>query len=487
MDNLASKISIDHRCSIPLGQQLYNELYRLILSKQIPAGTALPASRHMAQLIKISRSTVVSTYEQLRLDGYVCGEGRNGTRVLPLKGEKDQFDSSQPKKSPSYAADKLSIFAQSLLSQVVFNAARPNHEFDLYPWDLAWEELPRRLWGRELEKLLQADNSCLFEYSAEPRGLPALRAAIANHVKRSKGIAASVDQVLIVSGWQQALDLIVRIHLNEGDIVAVENPSYPIARRAFWACGAQICPIDVDEDGMNIDQLMKIRPAPKLVQICVSHQFPTGAILSASRRLQLLKWAAECDSIIIEDEHDSDFRYTDHPVPALKTLDRLGSVITQGTFAKSFFPALGLGFMIVPDRFIDVYSRAKAVTSEPVAAVIQQLVANLIDSGDFERHLKRMRGIYDERRRALLAALEKHLGKRVEVFGETVGVHIMIRLESRLTSHEIVSAASKAGVGLIDTSAYYFDEPRQREFVLGYSKLSALQIEEAIRRFSRLI
>lgn len=488
MDDLVARISINQHGSSPLGQQLYTQLYRLILSGDIAAGEPLPTSRALSRALGISRVTVTDTYEQLKADGYVSAQSRKGTRVStklpPAVGEPAGADL---KRSPTYPVDKFSAFAQSLITQRQVFPTTERMELPLYSWDIAFDEFPLRKWSIAWSKMLRNAEQPLLEYPKDPRGLPALRRALAANLKLNKGINVSADEIIIVSGWQQGLDLLLRIHARPNDAVAIENPSFPMVWRSAWAQGAEIRPINVDEDGLKVSDLTAGRVPPKIVYVTPSHQFPTGAVMSPARRMELLRWARSCDAVIVEDEHDSSLRFTGHPIPALKTLDEYGSVLYLGSFSKALFPSVGLGYIIVPPRLVQIYSHAKAVTSDDIAPLMQQFLANLISDGELDRHLKRMKSIYAERRHALLSALEKRLGKRMQISGDRAGLHFIVKLESKLSTSEIVAAAKEAGVGLVDSSQYYFDRPPLREFVVGFAGLTPAKIQEAVRRLAAII
>jgi GntR family transcriptional regulator/MocR family aminotransferase len=326
----------------------------------------------------------------------------------------------------------------------------------------------------------------LFDYPADQLGYKPLREAIARALYRSRGITCSADQIIILTGLPQALNLLARIHLDRGDLVAGENPGYPPAWKTFEMEGATISPIAVDEHGINVAQLSMLNERVRLVYTTPTHQFPTGALLSLSRRLELLSWASKMGTLIVEDEHDSEFSYG-KPAPALKALDKNDLVVFIGTFAKVLFPSLAIAYMVIPECLVDVYAKARELSSDQVPLIVQATLREFMHSGLLSRHIRRMRTIYGLRRTALLQAFNQHFAGRVKVQGFESGLHMLARFDTTLSSREIVERAREAGIGLIAMSDYYYGPAPEGEFVMGYADLSERKIDEGVEKLSRII
>ncbi|MGH9800054.1 MAG: PLP-dependent aminotransferase family protein, partial [Blastocatellia bacterium] len=332
----------------------------------------------------------------------------------------------------------------------------------------------------------RTDRAGLLDYATDSRGDQKLRAAICNYLGRSRAVRCSVDQVIIINGSQQAIDLATKILIDRGDTVAVENPGYLGARRAFLAQGAKLVPIPVDENGIVVEKLeSKAASQSKLIYVTPSHQFPTGAMLPLPRRLELLKWAERRGAVIIEDDYDSEFRYGSRPIPALQGLSDGGNVIYVGTFSKVLFPSLRIGYVVVPESLAHVFTRARWIADRQTPTLEQLALADFISEGHLERHLRRMRTLYDKRRQALIRALKFHFEDRVEVLGENAGMHLMAGLRTNFSDEEVVRRAAEVGVGLVSAKIYYLSDSRSGEFVFGYGGLSERRISEGIKRLAK--
>lgn len=487
MDILDIKLDSD----VLLGQQLYGELRRLILSRKLKPGKRLPPSRALADQLRISRSTVTETYEQLLTEGYLESRGRHGTFVSPdipkvQTATKPSRSATSPPKAP--AKSKLTAYAQCVASSSVFEREKREAGLAFYPWRPAFDEFPQEEWARTVGRFARKYEPNLLDYPTDPLGLPVLRQAIAGYLERCRHIQCDPSQIVIVDGFQQALDLVFRIHLRAQDQVIVENPGYAWIRYIAEAHQAKPVPVAVDEHGLVTSRLAELAEVnPKLACVAASHQYPTGALLPLPRRLELLEWARQTGALIVEDEHDSEYRYDGHKIPALKSLDEHDNVIYIGTFTRILFPGLSAGYMIVPENMASLFSRVKSLVSEQPASFLQCALADFIEQRSLERHIWRMHDVYAARRDALLRSLKRYFGKRATIFGEEGGLHVMVRFETKLTTKEIIDKARKQGMDLIATEECYFTRPQKAEFVLGYGNLSETEIREGIRRLAEII
>ena len=478
-------IALDHNSALPLYHQLHTELRQAILTGRLQPNQKLPSTRWLAQSLGISRSTVTQSYEQLFSEGYLDTKTGSGTFVsakLP-----DDLVTTQPLESAYQSSTlkiELSIYGDRVKSSDV-GVEDADLPINFSYGSPALDRFPLKLWRRLISRYCES-NLDLLKYSLEPRGHQPLREAVANYLSCSRAVKCSPEQIIITSGSQQAIDLVTRLFINPGDKIALEEPGYQGARNIFQAQGAKLIPIEVDESGLIIEQLVNI-PKVKLIYVTPSHQFPTGAVLSLPRRLELLKWAKETGAIIIEDDYDSEYRYSSRPIPALQGLDYNRSVIYMGTFSKVLFPSLRIGYLVVPENLQSLFARAKWLCDRQSSLIEQQVLADFINEGHLARHIRKMRNLYNQRRQALVTALKEYLSQKVTIVGENAGIHLLIKVETALSDREVIELAAQVGVGLTSSRKYYLQARKQGEFLLGYSELDELQIKEGIYKIASIV
>ena len=474
-----------------LGDQIYQALRRSILDGSLRSGSRLPPTRALAEECAVARNTVLLAYERLLAEGYVEGRVGSGTYVTPA------LRTTPPTPSPNVVGAPpgptpptgLGALGRRLLVDGPVSAlpepprpVRYDFRYGLPPMDAASVDLWRRLGRRRLRHPTPAS---LGYGLAE--GHPPLRAALADYLRRARGVVCDPEQILVVNGSQQALDLVARVLLDPGDRVAVEEPHYLGARRVFVAGGARLVPVAVDADGLDPARLPE--RGTRLAYVTPSHQFPTGAVLSLPRRLALLAWARRTGAWVIEDDYDSEFRYAARPIEALQGLDQGGRVLYVGTLSKVLFPALRLGYLVLPPPLVAPFVRAKALTDRHTPTFEQEVLTDMIAEGHFERHLRRMRGRNAARRLALLEALATHLGDRVEVSGANAGVHLVAWLRGVPPSAlaELVERAAREDVGVYPVTPHYLTPPPRGGLLLGYAAMSEREIAEGIRALARVV
>jgi len=319
-----------------------------------------------------------------------------------------------------------------------------------------------------------------------PEGRWELREAIGSRLRRLRGVDASAERIVIVNGAQQALDLISRVLLNPGDRVLIEEPHYTGARVAFISAGAELITAAVDNDAIRVPKATTRKHAFRLAYVTPSHQFPTGVVLPIARRLELLHWASRVGAFVVEDDYDSEYRYDGPPLQALAGLDREGRVIYVGTFSKILFPALRLGYLVLPESLVKPIVTAKALGDAGTATLEQLAIADFISQGHFDRHLRRTNASNAARRSALVGAVCKEFAECAEVCGANAGLHVLVWLKGKNGGRiaDVSGKAQMAGVGLYAVDSFYIKPPRRTGVVLGYAPLREREIREGIRRLA---
>lgn len=465
----------------PLFRQVYLGLRDAILSGAFQSGEKLPSSRDLAEQLDVSRTVTLLAYDQLLAEGFVVGRSGSGTYVSSGVGTR------QPVRSQESAELRLSRFGSSAAaasSMVNF----PRRRGRALAYDFAYgrsdlEIFPFEMWRRILLRCARKAPVSDLDYGPAG-GNVALREAICTHLRRSRAVVCEPSQVIVVNGSQQALDLIARILIERGDRVAIEDPGYQGTREVLRAAGARLLPVSVDREGL--DPALLPRRA-SIAFVTPSHQFPTGAILSLARRLELLQWATRANAVVVEDDYDGEFRYESQPLESLQGLDRDSRVIYIGTFSRTVFSALRIGYLIAPTRLVEAFTAAKWLCDRHTATLEQQTLAEFISNGMYERYLRRVRRRNAARRNALLESIHKHLGDRAEITGEGAGAHVVLWPRHRVDEKAVITAASARGVGVYGISPYFLKGPARTGIMLGYSRMKETEIREGIRRLSEVL
>ncbi len=471
-------LHLDESAPVPLYQQVYEQIRGRILQGQFPPGTRLPSSRDLAQAYGLGRVTVTTAYQQLLAEGYVVSHTGAGTYVaedLPLP----EAAAATPFTPP------LSTWAQQLHHLApeweADNGTRPQIDFG---FGRSFPHLfPYKTWRRLLNRYLSTDDTMLSRYGSAA-GFRPLREAVAAYLARQRGVRCTAEQVVIVNGGQQALDILTRLLLNPGDEVLVESPGYPDAWEVFRVNGAQLRPLPVDEHGFPAHQIPR-DCAARLAFVTPSNQFPQGGAMPLERRLALLQWARKQNALIVEDDYDGELRYHSRPLAALQGLDLTGHVVYLGTFSKVLFPALRLAYVVLPPALLEPFLQTKAVVDRGAPTLTQAAVADFITEGHFEKHLHHLRQAYGRRRQVLLEAIEAHIRVPVRYAQEAAGLHVMLYLPPGMDEAQLVRHAAANEVGVYPGSAYHLLSPSPPSILLGFSGLDEEEIREGIRRLSQ--
>ncbi|MCW8890902.1 MAG: PLP-dependent aminotransferase family protein [Sedimenticola sp.] len=477
----------------PLYLQLYRAVKALILSGVLSEGQKLPPTRQLAKQLSVSRNVVMLGYDQLKAEGYVVGGFGSGTRVVELLPE-DRVHGSigrEAKQTESFEPAPISEQAEIALGYWRERAKlnQDQHRslrYDFRYGDIEVDTQSIKIWKQLSSRLF---TKSVHQY-ADPQGDWLLRDKVAEHLNQLRGCHCSAGQIAIVNGSQQALDIIARLFIANSETVIVEEPGYQAARAVFQAAGAKIHSIAVDQDGMQTEKL-PVRPgSARLAYVTPSHQFPTGAILSLARRLALLEWAAQSQAYIIEDDYDSEFRFEGRPISALQGLDYRGRTLYVGTFSKVLFPALRIGYVVLPPNLVEPFIALRWHADRHTNTHQQRVLAEFIAQGHYERHLRRMRKRYEGRRQRLITLLETHFGTALELQGTNAGLHLMVQFKDRILKTkeaEILKAASAAGLGIYPASPLYQTPPDRLGLLFGYGAIDESEIEPGILLLKQVI
>ena len=465
----------------PLHAQLTRALKVALAHGRAGQGARLPPTRALARDLGLSRNTVLTAYEQLRAEGFMEARVGSGSFVTsPLLTE--AANDAQPMVAPpqtAYARRAREIHDPSWVGRSQPAGIRYSFQYGLPLVNPALTTA----WARELARAAA--------YTApnypDAQGLPALREAICDYLARRRGVQATPEDVLIVSGTQQAVSLSARVLLEPGDLAVVEEPQYFALRQILQIHGARVHGVDVDTDGLLPERMPK--ESPRMVCVTPSHQFPSGAVLSLQRRLELLQYARRHDTWILEDDYDGEFRYDSKPLAALRSLDRDGRVLYVGTFSKTLFPSLRLGYVVMPAALRRDLVTAKWAQDFGSSAIEQAALAHFMQSGGFERHLRRSARTLLERRAALLEGLHAISDGRLDINDSHAGMHLVVWLRGKKNADldSMLAHAQRLGLSLHTIRPHYLRAPEGAGLLMGYCGLSVAQIREAIMLFGRVL
>jgi len=452
-----------------------------------PVGARMPPTRALARDLGIARNTVVDAYGALATDGLITARFGGGSYVSAL-----DRSTSTPGDARPLAADEAPILShfgrrlESLDASPILE--RPGLDFDFRYGLPIVGDFPFHTWARIVARRATVASVSALGYG-KAAGYEPLRVEIAQYLRRARGITCDPSHVVVTNGSQQALDLAARILVDPGDRVILEEPSYEGARQAFSVAGARILAIPVDRDGLRVDELPARSPRCRAAYVTPSHQFPTGAVLSPSRRRQLLRWANAHGAYVIEDDYDGELRYDIRPIQAIKGGDAENRVVYVGTMSKVLFPSMRLGYIVSPPSLVESFVRAKHVCDRQTPMLLQTSLADFMARGHFDRHLLRARRLCGQRRAALLSAVDRHLGARVAVEGANAGIHVMMWVKGRKTRDvpRMIARAVEVSVGIYPIAPYFITPPKRAGFLLGYASMDARKIEEGIKRLATVL
>lgn len=476
-------ITLDPDAAEPLYRQLYRGIREAILSGRLPAGFRVPATRRLAEDLGVSRSTVLVAFDQLVAEGYIVGAVGSGSYVASLIPDhllqarrKESRAVPRGDNAPHIAARNRALQPflrpRSGLYPGAFYPGVP--PVDAFPWPL-WSRLAARR-DRHLDRRQL--------YHGTAAGYRPLREAIVAHLSAARGVSCTPDQVVIVSSAQEAVDLVCLVLLDPGDAAWLEDPGYAGWRGALAASGARIVPVPVDAEGLMVDRGLAAEPNARLALVTPSHQYPTGVTLSLERRLALLQWANRTGAWIVEDDYDSEYRYAGAPLTALQGLDSAERVLYIGTFNKTLFPALRLGYLVAPDGLIEWLLRTRRIGGEHAHTLDQLTLTDFMGEGHYARHLRRMRMLCRERRDTLVAAARRELPGLLEITHSDTGLHAVGWLPRGVDDRRVSAAAREQGIEASAVTSHQTGPCGRGGLVLGYGGVQPPAIEDGMRRLA---
>src|SRR5580692_840147 len=471
--------ALDSSRKIPMYRQLYEWFQQAIVAGQLRPGQRVPSTRNLAAELKISRIPASSAYEQLHAEGYLetfVGAGTCVSRSIPDDALKpavgkirnaSHVSKSNTLRKVSGRVALMRVPAQTWSNKLVaFRVSLP-----------ALEHFPTRVWSKLVNRYSRKPTRQLMAYG-DAKGYVPLREAIAEYLGAVRAVRCEPSQVLVTTGSQQGLQLSAQVLLDANDRVWIEEPGYPGARQALMMAGAQLVSVPVDHEGIYVAEGIRRAPSAHAVYITPSHQYPLGVTMTATRRMQLLNWAMRSGAWIIEDDYDSEYRLEGRPIASLQGLDTDARVIYVGTFSKVMFPALRLGYVVVPKDLVEAFSTARDATDQFSSTLYQAAMTDFIREGHFARHIRRMRMLYMERRAALVEAIQNQMGGELEVIGAEAGMHLVAMLPPGVDDVEVSKKAAAVGISAMPLSSCYLKPPARRGLILGYSGADARQIRD---------
>lgn len=468
----------------PIYRQLYNWFQQAIVEGRLRPGQRVPSTRSLAAELQISRIPVFNAYEQLSAEGYLetfVGAGTRVARSIPddelhAAGRRQQqtsklpLSAKRPRRKSRRAAALIDTTPQPWLNQLgAFRVSLP-----------ALDHFPVETWSKLVARHSHAMKWQTMAYG-DAMGYAPFRETIAQYLSTVRGVHCHASQVLITTGSQQALQLCAHVLLDHRDRIAVEDPGYPGARQAFLASGAQLIPVPVDDQGMLVADFIDRRERVRAVYITPSHQYPLGMTMSATRRMQLLNWAYRQGAWIIEDDYDSEYRFGSRPIVSLQGMDKYGRVIYVGTFSKVLFPAIRLGYLVVPEDLVPTFAAYRDATDIFPSTLYQAVATDFIGEGHFARHIRRMKLLYMERRNCLVQNVNAELGGMLRIIGSEAGMHLVSLLPRGVDDVKIARHAATRGISAMPLSSCYLQRAPRKGLVLGYGATNERQIKQGVQ------
>jgi GntR family transcriptional regulator/MocR family aminotransferase len=480
-------VVLDRASGVPLHCQLYDAVRLAILDGRHPAGGRLPSTRTLADELGVSRGTAVAAFRQLIAEGYVEGSVGSGTRVASSLPEESLRARAIPHQGGGPPRRAVLSERGKLLAGTKATVVEDRGEPRAFrPGLPALEEFPFGVWSRLAQRVLRRPPRALLTYG-RPEGYGPLRRLIAERLSVTRAVRCEAGQVIVVSGAQQGIELAARVLLDPGDEAWVEDPGYPGTWGALLGAGVRVAPVPVDGEGLRVEVGLRRAPRARMACVTPSHQSPCGYVMSLGRRLELLQWAGRERAWIVEDDYDSEYRYSGRPLASLQGLDTQNRVIYLGTFSKVLFASLRIAYLVVPPDLVDAFAAARALSGRHTPTPDQAILAEFMAEGHFERHLRRTRTLYAERQRVLMEAAEKELGGLLTMRPAEGGMHLVGWLEGGQDDASVSRRAAALGVEAPPLSAFSMEPRRPGGLVLGYAGFGEAEIERGVRRLAAVL
>lgn len=484
LDSVKAWVKHPAHSNMPLHTRIQRAIRQLILDGALGAGKRLPASRALAQSLEVSRDTVESAYAQLHAEGFIDRRVGSGSFVAEMtKFTTDRRRSARETLLHDQAANL------SKRGAAMFRSGGVRGSIGLRPFTHGVPEtrmFPLQLWER-LERQVLKDAGTDALLACDPQGAEPLRRAIADYVNLERGARATAERVLVLTSSQQAMTLCANMLLDPGDRIFVEDPVYYGARKAFEAAGLECVPVRVDRQGIKVEPILEDPRPARAISLTPSHQFPTGATLTLDRRLALIEWAARRQAWIIEDDYDSEFHYAGKPTACVQGLDPNDRTIYIGTFTKSLFPGLRIGYAVLPPQLVKPMTIARTLLDGHTATISQLTLARFMENGHFGSYVRTMRGHYANRLGTLVRLVSAHLSDFVEPRVPIGGLQMPCILTCDIEESVAVDAARRAGVDLMGLSALHAIEPMKPGFLMGFAAYTTAEMEVAVAKLAKAL
>lgn len=486
LEGASALVTADRRLDVPLHRQVYEGYRAAILCGKLRPGQMVPSSREFAADHGISRFPVLHAYAQLMAEGYLEARAGAGTYIA----------SNLPERLMSVAADTRPKRNGVVGPRNVSRRSRLYPAVDLHRNSRIWgpfrvhqpafEHFPFRIWSALINRHSRNPSARVI-HDIDPMGSRRFREAICDYLRSSRAVHCEPDQIMVVSGSQQALDITARVLLDSGDSVWVEEPGYRLGLAVFEAAGCRLVPVPVDTEGMSVALGISLKKDAKAALVTPSHQYPLGSTMSASRRMQLLDWAQSCGSWIIEDDYDSEFRYESRPISSLQGMDSNARVIYIGTFSKVLFPSVRVGYIVIPNDLVERFAAVRLAMDIFPPYLHQEVLADFMVDGHFGAHVRKMRQVYKERRRALVDCIEQEFKGELEIHGAEAGMHLAVTLPEGYSDTEIAARAANDGLLLYAISPCYRGKPALQGFILGFGSTYIEDMPASVRKLRAAI
>ncbi len=482
---VSAHLPLDRNTGVPLYRQIYGGFRRAILDGLLRPGQRIPSTRALAAELEVSRFPVLAAYEQLLHEGYLAGRIGAGTFVSATLPD----HALQPVRVAKVAGRSRGPAHAPRIVRQAQERERPSRDGGLRPFRVSLpglDQFPHAAWARLVARHARALTPALMAYG-DPAGLDELRSAVGQHLRTARAVRCEADQVLILSGSQAALRISASVLLARGDVVAVEEPGYLGARAALLASGAELLPIPVDGEGLDVPALRAVGTRVRAVYVTPSHQYPLGMSMTAARRMELLSWAERHDAWLLEDDYDSEYRYVSRPLGSLQGMDAHGRVIYIGTFSKVLFPSIRVGYLVVPPALRNRFLEAREALDIFSPTLCQLALAEFLRDGHFARHLRRMRAVYLGRRAALLEGLARHCAGRLTLVNADAGLHAATLLPAGVDDVAVVDRMDAHALTATALSTCYAGPASRSGLLLGFGGFEERRILDAAQALGEVV